>query len=217
MRLTGAYNQFIYRLWSPVYDPVTTRFFRRGRDQAAAAAGFQPGERVLLVGVGTGADLPLLPPGVRAVGIDLSEAMLARARARLPLPGREITLQVGDAEALPFPDGAFDAVLLHLILSVVPEPRRCMGEALRVLRPGGRAVVFDKFLPDGAGPRLRRRVANACSTLLGTDINRRLGEMVAGLPCEVARDEPSLLGGMYRVVLLRRGAAAGPGTPAETA
>jgi phosphatidylethanolamine/phosphatidyl-N-methylethanolamine N-methyltransferase len=204
MRLTNRHNRAIYRLWSPFYDAASARFFQEGRRRSMAVAALQPGERVLLAGVGTGADLPLLPQGVSAVGIDISEAMLARAHAKLPLPGRHVSLRVGDAQAMPVQDGVFDVVLMNLILSVVPDPRRCMSEALRALRPRGRVVVFDKFLPDGSAPSFRRRLANLGATLLGTDINRRLGDIVGGQSCEVVADEPSILGGMYRVVSLRK-------------
>lgn len=166
--------------------------------------GLRAGEQVCLVGIGTGADLVYLPEGVDGVGLDLSEAMLAQAQKKLPIAGSKIELRVGDAQALPLDGEAFDAVILNLILSVVPDPARCMSEAIRVLRRGGRIVVFDKFLADDSRPSWGRRLANACSTLLGTDINRRLGDITSGLPCEVVHDEASILGGMYRVILLRR-------------
>lgn len=167
--------------------------------------GLRAGERVCLVGVGTGTDLLYLPEGVDGVGVDLSEAMLAQAERKLPIAGCEIELRVGDAQALPLDDEVFDAVVLNLVLSVVPDPARCMSEAIRVLRPGGRIVVFDKFLADGSTAAWGRRLSNAISTRLGTDINRRLGDIISELPCEIVHDEPSILGGMYRVVLLRRG------------
>jgi len=204
MEMNNRRNQFVYRLWAPVYDAVLERLFRQGRRRAMAQLGLQAGERVCLVGVGTGADLLYLPKGVNGIGVDLSEAMLARAEKKLPIAGCEIDLRIGDAQALPLDDRGFDAVILNLILSVVPDPARCMSEAIRVLRPGGRIVVFDKFLPDGTEPIWGRRLANLVSTRLGTDLNRRLGDILSGLPCEVAHDEPSILGGMYRVVLLRQ-------------
>lgn len=204
MRLTNRRLRFVYGLWAPFYDAALAGFFQPGRVRAMELLAPRAAERVLLVGVGTGADLPLLPAGVRAVGIDLSAAMLARARARLPLPGREIVLQEGDAQALPFASASFDAAVLDLILSVVPDARACLREVLRVLRPGGRAVVFDKFLADGRAPPLGRRLGNLLTTLAGTNINRRLEDITAGQACAVVHDEPSLVGGMYRVVLLRR-------------
>jgi ubiquinone/menaquinone biosynthesis C-methylase UbiE len=203
--MTNRRNRIIYDLWAPIYDALLARLFGPGRARAMDVLEPAARERILLVGVGTGADLPLLPPGVRAVGVDLSAPMLSRAKARLPLPGREITLEEADAQALPYPDASFDAAVLNLILSVVPDPSACLREVLRVLRPGARAVVFDKFLPDGSSPSLRRRLANVGSTLFGTNINRRLGDIVGGQRCSVVSDEPSLLDGMYRVVLLRRG------------
>lgn len=202
--MTNRRNRVVYALWAPLYDAVFGRLVRRARARAMAVLAPAPSERVLLVGVGTGADLPLLPAGARAAGIDLSAAMLARARARLPLEGRSIELHLGDAQALPFERASFDAVVLNLVLSVVPDAPACLREALRVLRPGGRAVVFDKFLPDGTQPGAARRLANLVATRLGTDLNRRLAAILEGQPCAVVRDEPSLLGGTYRIVLLRR-------------
>ena len=108
----------------------------------------QPGERVLLVGVGTGEDLPLLPTGISATGIDLSPDMLAKARKKLPLPGRDVTLLQGDAQHLLVDEAGFDAVVFNLVLSVITDGKACFRENLRALKPGGRAVVFDKFLPD---------------------------------------------------------------------
>ncbi len=57
---------------------------------------------------------------------------------------------------------------------------------------------------DGEQPSLVRRLLNFFAMLFGTDINRRLGDTVAGKECSVVSDEPSLVGGLYRVVLPRR-------------
>lgn len=196
-------NLSIYRLWAPVYDVLLGAFFLPGRRRAMEVAGLGAGENVLLVGVGTGADLPLIPLGVDAVGIDLSPDMLARARARLPLEGRRIRLEEGNAQELALADASFDAVMLNLILSVVPDAVACLGEARRVLKPGGRIVVFDKFLARGAANAPARRLANFVTTKLGTDITRRLEDIAGSAGCTIVSDEPSLLGGQYRVAVLR--------------
>jgi hypothetical protein len=73
-----------------------------------------------------------------------------------------------------------------------------------VVRPGGPLVAFDKFLPDGARPGRVRQALNALTMRLGTDINRRLADIVAGQPCTVERDEPAALAGVYRAIRLRR-------------
>lgn len=204
MRMRNSWNRVVYRLWAPIYDPLLARAFRPGRERAIRLAALEPGERVVLPGVGTGADLELLPPGVEALGIDLSEPMLARARARLPLPGRTIRLELGDAQKLSVESDSFDVAVLNLVLSVVPDPRACLSEALRVLRPGGRVVVFDKFSSEGEHGTRLRRFANVFSSVLGTDITRRFHDIASGLTCEVSTDEPSIARGMYRVILLRK-------------
>jgi ubiquinone/menaquinone biosynthesis C-methylase UbiE len=73
-------NRFVYRLWAPVYDAVLERLFREGRSRSMERLALKAGERVCLVGVGTGADLLHLPKGVNGIGVDLSEAMLARRK-----------------------------------------------------------------------------------------------------------------------------------------
>lgn len=196
-----TWNRWRYTLWAPFYDLVARVPRQRRRSIALLAP--RPGERVLIVGAGTGADLPFVPEGVEVLATDLTPAMLARARRRVR-PGVE--LRVMDAQALDLPDGSFDAAVLHLILAVVPDPLACLREAARVVRPGGRLAVFDKFLADGARPSLPRRLLNLWTRLLFTDINRRLGEILAasGAPLRVERDEPALLGGLFRILLLRR-------------
>src|SRR4030042_108360 len=205
MKLTNNWNKFIYKLWSPVYDPLFDRLFVRGaRRRSIGVLGLQKGERVLLLGVGTGVDLTLIPDGVRAVGIDLSPEMLAQARKKLPLPGREIELREGDAQAQQVEPGTFDAAILHLVLSVVPDGAACLREAIRALRPGGRVVIFDKFQPEEGKPSIRRRLFNIFTILIGTDITRRLSDLAAGTGARILHDEPALLGGQYRIALMEK-------------
>jgi phosphatidylethanolamine/phosphatidyl-N-methylethanolamine N-methyltransferase len=196
-----AWNRLRYTLWAPFYDWVA--LFRGQRRRSIELLDLRPGERVLLVGAGTGADLPFLPAGVLALATDLTPAMLERAR---PRARAGIELRVMDGQQLDLPDAAFDAVILHLILAVIPDPAACLREAARVLRPGGRIAVFDKFLPDEARPGLPRRAANLLSNALFTDINRRMGDILraSGAPLRAERDEPALLGGTFRILLLRK-------------
>ena len=205
MRRTNLGNLRTYALWSPFYDwLIGLAPFRKGRAKAHERLALKAGERVLLVGVGTGIDLPLLPVGVEAVGIDLSPIMLARARNRLPIEGRQIELLVADAQAMPFADTTFDAALLSLVLSVVPSGTACLTETLRLLKPGSRAVVFDKFLPKGMRPSSGRRVLNLLTNLFGTDINRTFEPMAESCGVEIITNEPAALGGAYRVIVLRK-------------
>jgi len=204
MKMTNHWNRFIYRLWAPIYDATVGHFFLPGRQRAIETLRLQPGERVLLVGVGTGADLPLLPQGVQAVGVDLSADMLSKANQKLPLPNRKVILIQGDAQQLLVQESAFDVVIFNLILSVIPDGIACLRENLRALKPDGSAIVFDKFLPDGDRLTLARRLLNLGSTLFGTDITRRFGDLVSGANIRVIHNEPSLLHGTYRVILISK-------------
>lgn len=204
MKMTNSWNRFIYRLWAPIYDAVLGRFFQPGRKRAIAAADLHPGNHVLFVGVGTGSDLPLLPQGISITGIDLSGEMLAKANKKLPLAGIEARLIQGDAQTLLVEEGQFDVVFLNLILSVIPDGRICLEQNLRALKPGGRVIVFDKFLPEIGKLSSGRKLLNFFSTLLGTDITRRFSDLVKDAKVNIEEDEPSLLNGMYRVIRLTK-------------
>jgi ubiquinone/menaquinone biosynthesis C-methylase UbiE len=205
---SNAWFRFRYTLQAPLYDRVAR--FDRERRRSIELLALRPGERVLMLGAGTGADLPFLPADVEVLATDLTPAMLEQARARLR-PGME--LRVMDAHRLELPDGSFDAVILHMVLEVFREPARCLAEAARVLRPGGRIAVFDKFIPDGERPGPVQQAALTLLDLVFTSTNRRMADILAaaGAPLAVERDEPAR--GPYRHVLLRKPAVAA--TPLE--
>jgi|SRR5436305_367758 len=195
----NAWQRFRYTLWAPHYDRVTRLHPQRRRSLELLA--LIPGERLIVIGCGTGADLPLVPEGVRVLATDLTPAMLRQAERRAR-PGME--LKVMDGLALELPDGSFDAAILHMVLEVIPDPARCLAEAARVLCRGGRIAVFDKFLPDGHRPGPLRRAGLALLDLVFTSTNRSLAEILAssGAPLEVALDEPSVAS--YRHVILQK-------------
>jgi ubiquinone/menaquinone biosynthesis C-methylase UbiE len=100
------------------------------------------GDRVLEVGSGTGVIAAMIAdrPGVgQVVGIDPSPIFVERARRRRA----DVQFEVGDGRALSFPDHSFDTVVFSTTLCHVPEPERALAEAFRVLRPGGRLMVYD--------------------------------------------------------------------------
>lgn len=110
-------------------------------DSCVDAVAARPGERVVDVGFGGGYALDRLAPLVRperAVGVEVSDAMIAVVRERA---GGSHDLHRADAAALPFPDGSFDAVLCVNTIYFWPEPDRVLREMHRVLRPGGRLVL----------------------------------------------------------------------------
>ena len=143
----------IYGRWAPVYDFVFGPVFDRGR-HAAIVASERIGGRILDVGVGTGIALPYYARTSRIVGVDLSEAMLRRARQRVAeerLSNVE-GLAVMDAERLAFPDASFDVVVAQYVINTVPHPEAALDEFARVLKPGGEIVLLNRIGAE-AGPR----------------------------------------------------------------
>lgn len=199
---TTGWNRLRYTLWAPFYDGVTR--FGRQRSRSVELLDLRPGERVLIDGAGTGADLRHIPSGVEIVATDITPAMIHRLRQRAERLGRPVDARVMDAEALDFPDASFDAVILHLIIAVVPDPVRAVREAARVLRPGGRAAVFDKFVADDAAPSAARRGLNIVANALFTDLTRSLGPLLSGTGLRVTQREPAMFGGMFEIALLRK-------------
>lgn len=142
-----------YDRWAPIYDLVFGPVFRRGRSDAIAAAE-RVGGRIIEVGVGTGISLPQYAGRDRIVGVDLSDAMLDKARKRVR--AQDLThveqLVVGDAENLAFADNSFDVVVAQYVVTACPHPERALDEFVRVCRPGGEIVVTTRV---GAGKGLR--------------------------------------------------------------
>ena len=157
-----------YALWAPVYDLVFGAVFERGR-RAATASAERVGGRILEVGVGTGISLPGYSPQNRIIGIDLSEAMLRKARRRvaeLALTNVE-KLEVMDAEHLSFADASFDVVVATHVISTVPNPEAALDECARTLRPGGEMILLSRIGADAGLRHLIERLLQPIVCRLG--------------------------------------------------
>jgi phosphatidylethanolamine/phosphatidyl-N-methylethanolamine N-methyltransferase len=157
-----------YSRWAGIYDVVFGGVSAVGRRRAVASVNRLPGTQVLEVGVGTGLALPHYTPDKRITGIDLSTAMLDRARQRqaaLRLGNVDALLEM-DAEETVFPDNSFDIAVAMFVASVVPNPRRLLAELKRVVRPDGHILFVNHFLAP-KGPRLvvERAMARASRSL----------------------------------------------------
>ena len=201
-----------YSLIAPLYDLAIARPLLQARTRSLQVLPKDVAGKVLLSGVGTGLDLPLLPKLHRYTALDFNSAMLSRAKARgarlrdaqLPDEGLQIDWVLGDSMALPFADGHFDHVVLHLIVAVVPQPVECLREAARVLKPGGTVILFDKFLRQGQHAWLRRAL-NPLSRRFATRMDVVFEEVLREVPqLEKIRDVPLLAGGWFRGIVLRR-------------
>ena len=127
------------------YDRRWAGYVRETLGLLADHAAIGPGERVLDVGCGTGAFARRLVdanPAQSVTGADVSAGMLAEARRKLG-DAPNVRFVEARAEALPFPDGAFEVVVSASALHYARRPGAALAEIARVLRPGGRAVVLD--------------------------------------------------------------------------
>jgi SAM-dependent methyltransferase len=114
-------------------------------DLVVAEAAPRPGDRVLDLGCGTGnVSAVAVATGAEVVGIDPSERLVGVARERVP----DAELLVGSAEDLPFEDASFDVVISLFAVIFTPDPERAMAEIVRVLKPGGRALITS-WVPAG--------------------------------------------------------------------
>jgi len=139
---------FEHATWSrcaPGYDAGFGALTRSAVPTLLAAAGVQSDSRVLDVGTGTGlVAAAARDRGADVVGVDFSEAMLAEARRTVP----GVEFREASADGLPFADRSFDAVVANGVLHHLGDPDRALGEALRVLRPGGRLTATVWAAPD---------------------------------------------------------------------
>jgi ubiquinone/menaquinone biosynthesis C-methylase UbiE len=138
-------------------DVVTGGRLRALRRQVLDLAELRPGASVLDIGCGTGtlaleAQARVGESGL-VVGVDPAPRQLGRARAKATRHRLPVEFRLGVIEALPFPDGSFDAVLSTLMMHHLPDDlkRRGLTEIRRVLKPGGRLVVADAEHPGHPG------------------------------------------------------------------
>lgn len=167
----------IWEKLAPKYD-TDIAFFERvlfagGREWVCSQADVN----VLEIAIGTGRNLPFYPPGVRLTGVDFSLAMLEIARRRAAEMGIDVDLRLGDAQALEFEDASSDTVVITHSLCSIPDERKAVAEAWRVLRPSGRLLLLEHV----GSPLLPVR---AVQHLLNLFTVRFEGDHVVGEPLE---------------------------------
>ena len=190
--------------WARDYEQDRrSRWLAELQDDALAALDLRSGDRFLDVGCGSGAAVRRAAEVVeRAVGADLSPAMIARAR-ELATGLENVEFVEADSERLPFPDGAFSAVLCTTSFHHYPAPQRAAGEMARVISPGGRLVIGD-----GCSDRLVTRILDlVLRTFQRSHVHfyrsRELEHLLAeaGLPDPTSR---LLFNGGYVIVTARK-------------
>ena len=185
-------------------------------DRLLSGCRLRPGALVVDVGCGPGSSLATMTAnGFRGIGVDFS-ASLARTAAACGAP-----TVVGDAERLPLAEAAADAVVVECVLSALPDKRRAVAEAYRVLRPGGVLVVTDMTLTAPFPEPLNTALAwVACAAgALSADRYRRLLDD-HGFTITASEDRAADLAAMVaqarrRLALLRGAAGVGLLPPLE--
>ena len=147
-----------YTLLAPIYDTIVASPTETCRKISLQSLSAYTQRNVLINGIGSGLDIPFLPEGPIYTGNDLTPAMLRRASVQAQKHKTDITLHQADVMQLPYVDASFDAVVLHLILAVVSDPARALQETSRVLKPGGKIFILDKFIPQNKRAYLRRAI-----------------------------------------------------------
>jgi ubiquinone/menaquinone biosynthesis C-methylase UbiE len=128
-----------------------------------AIASIQPGETVLDLGSGAGFDCFLAARQLhgtgRAIGVDMTPAMVSKARANAKKGGlANVEFRLGEIEALPVADASVDLIMSNCVINLSPEKPRVLREAFRVLRPGGRLAIADIVATQSLPAKVREKL-----------------------------------------------------------
>ncbi|WP_207707053.1 class I SAM-dependent methyltransferase [Heliorestis acidaminivorans] len=134
---------------------------------------------VLEAGVGTGANLPYYPAGVKVIAVDFSSRMLELAVKKLPQTKAEVELKVADIQALPFSDNTFDTVIAACVFCTVPDPFQGFRELRRVIKPDGKLYFLEHVRSENVllGP-VMDYLNPIVLRHMGSNINRRTEENI---------------------------------------
>ncbi|MFP7731864.1 class I SAM-dependent methyltransferase [Priestia aryabhattai] len=204
--MNNRWNQFIYKCWAPFYDVFFNNgMFYRARKKVFQDVYFTSEQRILFVGVGTGADLAFIPhENVNVTAIDYSSEMLQKAKEKYK--NSSITFHQMDAQQLTFDSLSFDAVVASLVLSVVPDAEQALKEMTRVVKPKGTILIFDKFETKKKSAAFPKKIFRPFVKLLGTDIGLSFEHVFEASRAHLILKENSsvMLKGMYRKIILQK-------------
>lgn len=192
----------IYSRYSSFYDLLFEKIFSEGRDASIDLLELKPGDRVLEVGVGTGLTLPLYPPYVQVLGIDISGKMLEKAHEKVDKLGlKNVSLLEMDAQRMSFDDDEFDCVTACYVVSTAPNPMKVVSEIKRVCKRGGRIVFINHFKSKN---RLLAKVEDAINGFckhIGFHTNLELETLLEASELKISRERPVNLFDLWKGVL----------------
>ena len=200
---TNTWNKIRYTLYTPGYDLIA-RYFKDSRKKSIDSLDIKSGDKVLIIGAGTGLDLEFLPKDCEIIATDITPSMIDRIKKRNVILGRNVQAMVMDGQSLRFSDNSFDFVILHLILAVIPDSIACIKESERVLKLGGQIAVYDKFVRKDKKVTVIRRFANVLTNFLFTDITRDFESIVNKTGLTVLSDLNADFNGNFRLIKLTK-------------
>lgn len=187
---------------SSFYDRFfNTGVFLKTRKKIFQEVPFQSKQKILFVGIGTGADLEYIDyMDYDITAIDYSPDMLDIAKSKFERS--VIQFLEMDAQKMAFEDESFDYIVASLILSVVPDEHKCFEEMIRVLKQDGKILIFDKFAPKHQQITITKKLLRPIISILGTDIGRSFEELFSQQKqrLKIIKDDPVMLKGMYRYI-----------------
>jgi phosphatidylethanolamine/phosphatidyl-N-methylethanolamine N-methyltransferase len=200
---TPLWNKIRYTLYLPFYDLIAGPFDKQ-RKQSIEMLAPKTYENILILGAGSGLDLYHLKNCQNITAIDITPGMIGLLKARARAIEIPVDARVMDGQRLVFADNSFDCVILHLIVAVIPDPYQCLKEVERVLKPGGRAVIFDKFAPDNSKIGLLKKVINIFTNFMFTDITRKADDIINNTQLKKTNDVNALWNNVFRIIQLEK-------------
>jgi phosphatidylethanolamine/phosphatidyl-N-methylethanolamine N-methyltransferase len=193
-----------YTLLAPIYDYIVSGPLDAARKNSILSIKDTSNKKILVNGIGSGLDIPHLPQNAKYTGTDITPAMLKLAQRRALKHSFSIDLICADSQNLPFNDGEFDVVIMHLILAVVPQPNLALKEANRVLKTGGSLYILDKFLKPGEFAPIRK-IINVISQHIATRLDVVFEDILEQAPSlKVVSNKPALADGWFRLIELEK-------------
>ncbi|WP_078410913.1 class I SAM-dependent methyltransferase [Priestia abyssalis] len=204
--MNNQWNQAIYGCWAPFYDFFFNKgIFYRARKRVFQEVQWKKGQKVLFVGIGTGADLGFIPyADLEVTAIDYSEEMLQKAEEKYV--NSSIHFRQMNAQMLDFESGSFDVIVASLVLSVVPDPVKVMKEMVRVAKDEGEILIFDKFAPANERLSFGKKLIRPVIKMLGTDIGLSFDRVYQNVNhhCRIQYNLDVMMKGMYRKIKLQK-------------
>jgi phosphatidylethanolamine/phosphatidyl-N-methylethanolamine N-methyltransferase len=199
---SNNWNRIRYNFYSYFYD-LFVFVLNSTRRKIIRNLRLQKNDKILILGAGTGLDLKYLPKDIEITIVDISPAMINKAKKRNVKLSHNLKAYVMNAQETSFNENEFDYVILHLILAVVPNPYKTIKEAERLVKTGGIVMVYDKFLKKHAKPGYIRKFVNVFTSFFFSDINRSFEDILQKTSkLKIIYDIDAQCNGLFRVIKL---------------